>query len=760
MTIENREELLRVVAQVASPEELSPPHPLATFLPLHPHRRALKTEVVVVLGSRGAGKTALFNLVRDPASAPKLRAFFEDEYLPEGTWFDAFSIEGTQHPDPGILAAYAPKAQDLTLRAFWMLHLLRRVLEVVPGLVTPPPAVASALEAPVADVGAWLPGAEANIGAVHATLDAADRALKAADRLVFAAYDNLDLIGPFDPSVRRRYIRTLLALWLSYASRYKNLRGKIFLRDDLFDAEELGFADASKLRPASESLTWDHGSLYRVVVRHLVTRSAAMRAFLADVPGLVVRDRGEFGWTPGELSNEVQRDLVAKLAGKVIGKGVIKGYTHTWILNRLSDARRQITPRAMLWFFAFAGQEALEHPRRRRYALLNGGDLLVAVQKTSRERVSELKDEYPLVKRIENLRGMKIPLDRAEVVQRLEAAVPGELEAAPERGEVIFAELLRLGVLGVSEAGEVDVPDIYRYRFAIGPNYAKVWRSYIDTGDPVALEQFARDLPGLKELLERAGDSIPWADVAEEDIKRGDWAAAYAKCERALGIAQNARDSSAEAKVWLQMCRVSSASGDHESARHQAMQAGEQARRAADRALEASSLRWLGISDHELKNFDIAGLELSLALHISAELNDAKDQATSLILLAINELRKPKGRIDTAVGYLLRALECVREFPSSARELSTFDLLADIAQHKADLRAALALILMWVVGAAQQGVTIEPYVFEKQAEIAAKLAYTPAQVEALEREVREAYAHDRGLSYIRALFPAAAVTPS
>ncbi len=124
-----------------------------------------------------------------------------------------------------------------------------------------------------------------------------------------------------DPAIRRRYIRTLLALWLSLLSRYQRLRGKVFLRDDLFDAGELGFADATKLRGYAETLSWDHAALLRVAVRHLASGSEAVRAWLREVPGLELHDRGDLGWMPGEMREAVQHAFIGRFAGKVIGRG-------------------------------------------------------------------------------------------------------------------------------------------------------------------------------------------------------------------------------------------------------------------------------------------------------------------------------------------------------------------------------------------------------------------------------------------------------
>jgi hypothetical protein len=487
MTPEDRTAILDALVRLAK-QDADLADPLTTFLPLATHRYALQPDALVVLGGRGAGKTALFKLVNEPRTAARLRSFFEDDRIPEVTWIDAFSQASMRHPEVGTLEAHAASASDLSLRAFWMTHLLRRVLDEVPGLVGVPAALEAVLGAPVADLAAWLPAAEANLGAVSATLDAAERALVSANRSLVATYDNLDRIGQLDPETRRRYTSMLLALWLSLANRYKKLRGKIFLRDDLFDAAELRFPDATKLRARAETILWDHAALYRVVVRHLATASEAMRGWLREVPGLELRDRGEFGWVPGEMPNEVQRNFVGWLAWRVIGKGVLKGATHKWIVNRLQDAHGRVTPRAVLRFFGFAGEAAKKRPAGRWKAPLAPDDLVAALRQTSIERVTEIEEEYPLAMRLENLLGMTIPLPREETAKRLGTPRVGERGEITARGDAILEELIRLGVLRSGEDGRLDVPDIYRYAFEIGPDYATAWADFL-RGDHLAARE-------------------------------------------------------------------------------------------------------------------------------------------------------------------------------------------------------------------------------------------------------------------------------
>jgi hypothetical protein len=433
-----------------------------TFLPLWTHRVALRRESVVVRGGRGAGKSALFMLLRELRTSDHVRSFFREPQLPDATWIDGFSQLATRHPGVESLDAFAVAADDVALRAFWMTHLLRRLREELPDLA--PPAVG---DGDVQEIAQWVGEGREKMAAVGAALDQIDRELTKKKQIVFATYDHLDRIGMLAFETRRRYIRALLALWLSLSNRYASLRAKIFLREDLFDANELAFPDATKLRARSVSLEWDVEALYQVVVRHLSETSDAMRRWLREVEGLTLEDRMELGWMPGPMPEAVQKAFADGLAGELMGRGVKKGYTYRWIPNRLQDSQVRIVPRSILCLLGVAARTAASRSfPADSTRLLTPEDLAAALPETSTQRVAEIGEEYPLVRRLENLRGLQVMLDPAVVAKQLGKPVAGELPSKMP-GEAVKEELIRLGVLSVRRDGRIDVPDIYRYGFGI-----------------------------------------------------------------------------------------------------------------------------------------------------------------------------------------------------------------------------------------------------------------------------------------------------
>lgn len=438
------------------------------FLPLPAHRLALRSEIVVVRGGRGAGKSALFRVVQDLPGIVERRDFFEDPMLPDAVWLDAFSQGKVEHPNEAVLDRFATSVGTDQLRAFWMGHLLRRLWGGGEIEVEVPASVKRAWDRHGQDVAGWVPVVLESLGAVSRALDQAHEALAEKQRLVFAAYDHLDRIGSFNPEVRRRCIGALLALWLSFANRYSRLRAKIFLREDLFSAGEQSFPDASKLRARSVAIDWDVESLYRVVVRYMAEASEGLRSWLAPLQsrGLCFSDRSEFGWMPGSMPESTQRAFATRLAGETMGKGPNKGYTYRWIPNHLQDAQRRIVPRSILNLVGFAALAA--KPQAAGARLLRTQDLVSALTQTSVQRVTEIREEYKLVERLENLRGMQVLLEPEVAVAQLAKPVPGdESEGKNLSGEDVLDELVRLGVLSIRTDGRIDVPDIYRSGFGI-----------------------------------------------------------------------------------------------------------------------------------------------------------------------------------------------------------------------------------------------------------------------------------------------------
>ncbi|MEM9458217.1 MAG: hypothetical protein AAGF11_28840 [Myxococcota bacterium] len=439
-----------------------------TFLPLPQHELAVRPEIMVVRGGRGTGKTHLFRVLRT-VSAARIGTI-----LREGAgarWIGGFS-EDMGHPQTASLDAFGQQAKPDDLRILWIVHLVGCLAAHEPRRPMPP-MLEREWKTSLNEPARWTERGHRDLGEALGWLDAFERELDAKRQTVVVLYDHLDRIGLASREIRQRYAGALLALWMSLGNRYRWLRSKIFLREDLFEQAQESFPDASKLDSRSVSLAWDTQALYRMLVRHMA-RHEGLRGWVArGTRGIALSQHSILGWLPpdrlAESGRGSQKSLVDHLIGERMGVGVKKGYTYRWIPNHLQDANVRVVPRSLLNLVGLAAREALRRgPAAVGDRLLSPLELQAALEETSKRRVKELREEHRVVARLENLQGSTLMLERAEAARRLKKVPDGALDdGLGNDGRAVIAELTRLGVLRERSDGRIDVPDLYRYGYGI-----------------------------------------------------------------------------------------------------------------------------------------------------------------------------------------------------------------------------------------------------------------------------------------------------
>ncbi|MBN2195258.1 MAG: hypothetical protein JW751_20745 [Polyangiaceae bacterium] len=265
---------------------------------------------------------------------------------------------------------------------------------------------------------------------------------------------------------------SLLAMWLLLADRYRHIRPKVFVREDLFQSSLAAFPDASKLDARSISIEWRVEDLYRVLVKHMANTSEGLRVWVeSSSRGIPLRDSGPLGWMPpatlSEKGKASQKGFVDHLAGEQMGSGEKKGLTYRWIPNRLQDAHARLVPRSILSLLRYAAGHAMEKgPQAQSLRLLEPTELVAALEQTSKRRAQEVGEEFPVVRRLEHLRGQQVMLNRRVAVTAL-SRISSENEEHGSDGEKVLRTLIELGAMSERPDGRIDVPDIYRYGFGI-----------------------------------------------------------------------------------------------------------------------------------------------------------------------------------------------------------------------------------------------------------------------------------------------------
>jgi hypothetical protein len=468
---ERRDSLLEAMASLGMETSAK------TFLVPRGVTRILDPAVVVVLGARGSGKSALARFLVEamPGATDNRYELLRSFGAPPGFSFEAFSQASTHHPDASVLDDFVRRAGDEDLRNFWLVRLVLRLTDSasrIPGFtghVDKPEEVMKAIEYDRwaegeinknLDIVISLPSAER--ARLIAQLDQGEKSLTAG--FVTAVYDDLDAIGSFDPTLRARFIRALLAMWSSLSTRYRHLRAKIFLPADLFDTRQLDTVDGSKLLARAERIEWDAVSLYRLVLRHLAQQGEDTRAWLGEF-GLRFDDLGpDLGWMPVDVTEEAVARWLGDSLHPIMDVNGTRDYVQHWILNRLRDGRDRVSPRTLLGFFRGAAKAALHRlPTTHSGRLLDTSDAIDAIQQAGSDRVAEIRGIYEWVDRLGALRGRLVPLPRNEVEQ-LMATDPDNVPrpTGTRDGRTVTEELLRLGMLrdlGVDDL--LDVPDVF-----------------------------------------------------------------------------------------------------------------------------------------------------------------------------------------------------------------------------------------------------------------------------------------------------------
>lgn len=414
------------------------------FVPLPPAklRALLDPRCVVILGYHGSGKSLLANRLVDKAKSLG---------LPDATIY----LHGFKNDIP--LRDLPLDRDDQGIRTFWLLDLLGRLIESVPALgVHLKPDLLDRTR-PDVDL--------ATLGAVSAALDRIEQDASAPELVV--VYDGFNRIDPGDPTVQQRLVRGLLGLWVGLSSRYRKIRAKIFLGDDLLDLSTVLSTDVSKLLGRAETLAWSDMQLYRVVLSHLAGQNEEMRKWLEGF-GIGCHLGDDETWLAEEPDEKQARSWLTQILRNIVAVNGTRSPVEAWVANRLRDGNNRITPFAMLSFFSAAGWCSLS----RRHQPLPGHAIAVedavhGIHRAGSDRFLQIRDVYPWAMRVIALQGRQVPMSCEEMTALLGEDDPRFFTTPPRDGRTVLRELLALGALRSLNGRKIDVPDVYVPHFGV-----------------------------------------------------------------------------------------------------------------------------------------------------------------------------------------------------------------------------------------------------------------------------------------------------
>ena len=454
-------------AEVGSPRDI---------FPVAEHARVLESDVVLIVGDRGAGKTQLVRALQDETVRAALIRRSPGVRAPPGKteWRTGWNL-GKSGPDASSWRAFAHGAgsdRDVVVAA-WLAYLLRSLGDLLdePSRL----ALADLLAVPGVDVASCVDAYRPRALAVTIALDALDDRLVLENRWIFVAYDELDTLVLDDWNALGVLVRGLVSLWAAYARRWQRIRPKIFLRSDFYrHHREIAGADVSKLAANRVELQWSDKNLYGALIKHILNKRDAhgeqplFEHFARVVP---TQDDPVLGHVPKLSDAGETKPFVHRLVSEFMGADSKKGLAFTWILDHLRDGNGRALPRTLIWLIEFAAEIERAQPRARGGHLLHHVSVRNALDHVSKSYVDHAQThEFPwlagLGKRLQLDR--VVPWDRRQLVklitprfQQSWGASAEEIRPPGQDPEEVIESLVQLGVLRVRQDLSFDVPDLY-----------------------------------------------------------------------------------------------------------------------------------------------------------------------------------------------------------------------------------------------------------------------------------------------------------
>ncbi|WP_038924408.1 hypothetical protein [Dickeya dadantii] len=432
------------------------------------HLKALRPESLLVVGTRGVGKSVWTAALGDPALRKVLGSSIPQ--LDSTDIHIGFSERpnNNDYPDPDTFSHLVSRfeAYDIwrTIVISGITSLTQQPLPVQQG--NWPEKVS------------WV---QQHPEEIAATLSQSNQALENNGRYALILFDALDRLST-DWPVMDKIVRGLLrvVLWLK---PYSRLTAKVFLREDQLERTVTDFPDASKLLATKAELSWARHDLHGLLWQYLINGEKSHGEVLRECYTKTLStelDDSDNRFVPHDVvkrDTASQRGLFEALAGPWMGKDRRRGVPYVWAVSHLADGKGRTSPRSFLAAIRQAAEDSMERYPDYAYSL-HYESIKRGVQKASEIRVSELTEDYPWVNEfLTPLNGLNVPIDFSVIQQRWDEVFPQGLPGNPNKLPPQHAQkgwpglkldLLRIGVFEERNSERIDMPDLYRVGFGLG----------------------------------------------------------------------------------------------------------------------------------------------------------------------------------------------------------------------------------------------------------------------------------------------------
>lgn len=440
------------------------------WYPISQHLRAFDPDVVLVVGNRGTGKSALFKAVFENNLLPYLEPFDPLQRLP---YSDTQHLKWIPHrfseknfPDEKSLRNLIKSPDKAT--DFWFAFLVRKLHKELCDS-----SIDELSEIKGGDPEAILKMFDKLGNKPLLALDSLDEKLEEENSWIFIGYDELDTLGGNDWDAMTWAVRRLIAFWSSYSRRWRRIRAKIFLRSDLFRRHSsVGGAELAKLAANRVELTWSDKNLFSMLIKRIANTSDDLYNYCKSAKIPFKKDKDPiFGYIPDLKDAEDARPFIERIIGKYMGAGNRKGQSFTWVLDHLRDSKKIVTPRLLVKLFEITAGKERDNPGAKGPNLFRPASLRSALDDISNNHVIDaVSSEWPWLDGIKKrIREDKlVPWSRKELQKLLAKnwedswsdSKPDIKPPAADSREFIDY-LVELGIFRERSEDRIDVPDIY-----------------------------------------------------------------------------------------------------------------------------------------------------------------------------------------------------------------------------------------------------------------------------------------------------------
>ncbi|ERJ00204.1 MULTISPECIES: P-loop ATPase, Sll1717 family [Eubacteriales] len=271
-------------------------------------------------------------------------------------------------------------------------------------------------------------------------------------KTVWLLLDKIDELFPNKANVRKECIEGLFLAYIDFVSRYSNIKLKIFLRTDIWNT--LSFVNKSHLTDKTTIITWHEDSL-----KHLLVKRA--------VYNKTIRKYVEESAHTDSWEKDVNGCFNALFPPKVY-PGPREAKTMSWIIERSKDGLGGVYPREIINFGNYSKQEELklkeelDREINPNTSLISGLSIRNAFSYVSTVKVQSYLSEFRyLSKHFERFTGQQTAeYSQEEIIKLMENLQP--------EGEDMIRQLHETGVISYSSGqiltrdAKIVVPRLFR----------------------------------------------------------------------------------------------------------------------------------------------------------------------------------------------------------------------------------------------------------------------------------------------------------